>query len=77
LQIAAACNSPALQSHPFATIIPHRCPIITKDLETIQQALVVSNVVDEDGFTIVVFKSNQKKNKGYQTRSQGPLPNPS
>jgi len=48
--------------------------LITKDLEIIQQALIVYNDVDEEGFNIVVFKSNQKKNKGYQTRSKGPLP---
>ncbi|AES72356.2 raffinose synthase or seed inhibition protein [Medicago truncatula] len=29
-------DSPMSKSHPFATVIPHRCPIITKDLETIQ-----------------------------------------
>ncbi|AES87555.1 pumilio-family RNA-binding repeatprotein [Medicago truncatula] len=64
-------DSPVSKSHPFATVIPHRCPIITKDLETIQKALVGSNVADEDGFTAVVSKSSRKKKKGYQTRSQG------
>jgi len=63
--------------HPFATVLPHRCPIITKDLETIQKALVVSNVEDADGLTTVVSKSSRKKKKGYQNRSRGPLPNPS
>jgi hypothetical protein len=75
VEIQANCN-PVLKSHPFATVIPHRCPIITKDLEIIQKALVVSNVVDVDGFTNVLSKS-RKKTKGYQTRFRGPLPNPS
>ena len=69
-------DSPVSKSHPFVTVIPHRCPIITKDLETIQKALVGSNVADEDGFTEVVSKSSRKKKKGYQTHSRGPLPKP-
>jgi len=36
LVVAATSNSLAIQSHPFAIVIPHRCPIITKDLEVIQ-----------------------------------------
>jgi len=43
-------------------------------LEIIQQALVATNVDDEEGLTTVVSKSNRKKNKGYQTRSKGLLP---
>lgn len=60
------------KQHPLATFIPHRCPLIIKDLEIIQQALVATNVDDEEGYTNVVSKSNRKKNKGYQTRSKGP-----
>ena len=74
LVVAAVGNSPAFPSHPVATVIPHQCPIITKDLEVIQQALVVYEDVDEQGFTVVVSKSNWKKQKGYQTHSKGPLP---
>jgi len=74
LVVMAAGNSSAIQSHPFAIVIPHRCPIITKDLEVIQQALVVYKDVDEEGFTAVVSKSNWKKQKGYQTCSKGRLP---
>jgi len=36
LEVAATSHSPAIQSHPSATVIPHRCPIITRDLEVIQ-----------------------------------------
>jgi hypothetical protein len=75
LVVAAAGNSNAIKSHPFVTVIHHRCPIITKDLEVIQQALVVYKYVDEEGFTTVVYKSNRKKQKGYQIRSNGPLTN--
>lgn len=60
------------KQHPLATFIPHWCPLIIKDLEIIQQALVATNVDDEEGYTNVVSKSNRKKNKGYQTRSKGP-----
>lgn len=77
LEVSATSHSPAIQSHPFVNVIPHRCPIITRDLEVIKQALVVSNVADKEGYTIVISKSNRKKNKSYQTRSRGPLPNPS
>jgi len=77
LVVAAAGNSPAIQSHPFSIVIPHRCPIITKYLEVIQQALVVYKDVNEEVFTNVVSKSNQKKQKGYQTCSKGSLPNSS
>jgi len=54
-------DSPVSKSQPFATVIPHRCPIITKDMETIQQALLGSNVADEDGFIEVVSKSSRKQ----------------
>jgi hypothetical protein len=77
LEITATDHSLAIQSHSFAIVILHRYPIITKELEVIQQAMVVSNVADEGGFTAVVSNSNRKKNKSYQTRSRGPLPNPS
>ncbi|AES70603.1 hypothetical protein MTR_3g060260 [Medicago truncatula] len=60
----------AIQSHSFAAVISHRCPIITQDLEVIHQTLVVYKDVDEEGFTNVVSKSNRKKQKGYQTRSK-------
>lgn len=72
---AATCNAttPLPEQHPFATLIPHRCRLITNDLETIQQALVVTNVDDEEGLTTVVSKSRRKKKKGYQTRSTGSL----
>jgi len=73
LVVEVAGNSLAIQSHSFATVIPHRCPIITKDLEVIQQTLVVYKDVDEEGFTAIVSKSNRKKQKGYQTRSKGLL----
>jgi hypothetical protein len=62
------------EQYPFSTLILHHCPQITKDLETIQQALLVTNVDVEEGFTTVVSKSSWKKKKGYQTRSRGPLP---
>jgi len=77
LDVVATSHSPAIQSYPFATVISHRCPIITTDLKVIKQALVVSNVADKEGFTTVVSKSNRKKNKSYQTRSWDALPNPS
>jgi len=59
--------------HPFATFVSHICPVIAKDLEIIQQALLAPNNDDTEGFTVVVSKSNRKENKGYQTRSRGPL----
>jgi hypothetical protein len=76
LEVAAAGNSTAKHSdqHPFANVIPLRYPLITKDLEIIQQTLVVYNDVGEEGFTTVVSKSHRKKNKGYQTRSKGSIP---
>lgn len=75
LEGAATFNATATlpEQHPFATLIPHHCPLITKDLETIQQAVVVTIVDDEEGFTKVVSKSSRKKKKCYQTRSRGPL----
>ena len=33
LVVAAAGNSPAIQSNPFVTVILHRCPMITKDVD--------------------------------------------
>lgn len=68
MEVAAAGNSTAKHSdqHPFGKVVPHCCPLITKDLEIIQQALVVYNDVDEEGFTTVVSKSNRKRIKAIK-----------
>jgi len=62
LVVAAAGNSHVIQSHPFAIVIPHRCPIITNDLEVIQQALVVYKDVDKEGL-LMLFPGASGRNK--------------
>jgi len=60
--------------HPVFIFNKHRCPIVNKDLDIIQQALTNSSSNTEEPFTPHASKAQKKKENraAIKTRSQGP-----
>jgi len=52
------------------SIIHHRCPVVTRDLEIIQQALSVTNVSNEKELNLIQGKDADVPFASYLTKKQ-------
>jgi len=60
----------AVLIHPFSTVIAHRCPIVTRDLELLQQALAATNISKEKEPILIQGKDVDATFTPYLTKRQ-------